>query len=224
MTLFVQSIHSVLLAELFLAIISSGFFFFELKTLNVNLQNKSTVELIGFLLSLNLTYFMRVIGILSDSIVIRTYLTGVIALIGGMLFIIWGVTLSESKRWKVNLSYTCLILGMILFLDGRYNNRMLFSRLGLIIMILGPLIIMTMIFRYVFSSSPYVRARHRLFVLTLSFLFYAIFEGFAVANLGSKNYLMAALFFILVLPWRFGMTLSIMLPPNLTNFLFKFIH
>jgi hypothetical protein len=140
-----------------------------------------------------------------------------------MLFVNWGsLVIGLSIEQKV--SYVSLLLfGLLGFIVGRLLEFNLIEQLSVFLLISPAIILMFKIFRFVFNNSPYIRARQRLFVLTVSFMFYAFFEAVAVSNMGIENFDRAAVFLLLTIPARVGITMSILLPARLTDALSKFI-
>lgn len=223
MITYLQSIDVILTAEVIILIFSTGLFLKEFSILKDVIDSSTTKSLVIMLVSIWLIALFRVIGILSDSILIRTYLSSVAALITAIAYIEWTNQIMDRKPKTRIFLFMTVILGMLSFISGRLLILHFLEIFGIVLIFTTITITMVSVLLYVFKKSPYVRARHRLFVLTISFILFCLFEALAIIQMGSGNYFNASLLFLAELPWRFGITLSILMPQKMMKTLMIFI-
>jgi hypothetical protein len=197
---------------------------YEIRSLKSVIFRKETLNLLGFLFSLTMMSITRVLGVMTSNILIRTYLTGIFGLVAMFFFVTWGNLIVHFDRKFNLLSVLFLLIGMTGFFYSRLDHSTIIEIISLLSLISVMLIIMGQIFSYIFKTSPYVRARQRLFLLSLSFFLHCIFEFFIVTLMGSDLYLQASLVILLTTLTRVGMTTSIILPLRITDVLSKFIR
>jgi len=128
-----------------------------------------------------------------------------------------------SKKIKI-ISLIILILGMLVFIIGRITHIPFLQIIGIAFLVFLSSFIIIRFFVFVFSSSPYVRARQRVLLISLGFLFLIILDGFGIIFLGNGFYFVASILFLFEIPFRILMTIGIELPINIQNYLKRFIH
>jgi len=214
-----QSLTVIQVSEFILLVTHLSLMYIEFKSLKKVLRANQTLSLIGFLFLFAMMRISRIVGIYTSNLLIRTYLTALLSIIAIALFINWGsIIIGISVRVRM-IFYVGLFIPLFIFIYSREMHYHGLESIILAIMIGIANIFMFLIFRFVFKTSPYYRSRHRLFLLTLSFFIYIIFEGLAVTSMGTGDYISASIFLLLTLPPRCGITISIILPDRLVEFL-----
>lgn len=224
MILITESIKIIQLTEIIILLLNLSLFYYEFLSLKPVLRNRVTLSLLGFLIMLMGLRITRITGIGLENIFIRTYLTAILGFFAGILFINWGSLVIGLSRRQKFVYFGMILVGLIGFVFSRFESIVILETLSVFWLITPTIILMIQIFRFVFKNSPYIRARQRLFVLSVSFLCYVVLEAIAVSNMGVGDFQVAAIYLFLTIPARIGIALSILLPTRLTNVLSKFIR
>lgn len=218
-----ESLNLIYYTEMILFLISLVLLSFEFSILRPVIKKKNTLYILGFLFAHISVYISRIIGIGSNSPLIRQYVSSVMGFFACIFMITWGSQMANLNNRITNVSFFSIFVGMLSFIFGRIINQESIEGFGLFLIMLTLIILLVNIFRYIFTKSPYIRARQRIFVMAFSFVILIFFEGLGVIYMGEGNFNLAAICFLIEIPFRFGITLSIYLPNSLVNILSKII-
>ncbi len=196
----------------------------EIKKMFSVIKNKTTVTLLGFLFFISIVNFCRVYGILFNKPFIRQFGSAFAGFISLLFFIAWGSMMLGLPKKVTRVEIIVVTVGIILFIIGRIYISNLLQSIGLISIISIILISMIKLIQYVFNRNPYARARQRIFILTVSFIFLTVFAGLGVILMSVGNFNLAPLMFLATIPFRIGITLSILLPKKLVNIVSKIVN
>ncbi len=218
-----SSLFLIYYVELMLFLLSIVLISFEVHSLRDVLNNKITLSLVGASLSITMMFITRAWGIYSYNPIMRQYGSAAFGLFTILLLSNWGLLMIQVPYKSRKVVFIAIIISMLIFVLGRLYKINIVQISGMIFLMLILVVIFIKMFSFVFKKSPYIRARQRIFLITCSFVFMIIFETVAVIFMGIQEFGMASLFFSLELPFRFGITLSILLPKNVTKILSKII-
>jgi hypothetical protein len=143
---------------------------------------------------------------------------------GGIFIIAWSLSISDSQGKSRSYQILLFVFGIVSFVVGRAFDQFVFEILGLIISMSTIIFVVVKMFTFAFRKSPYVKARQRVFAMMVGFIGFSIFEAAGVAAFGQGEYYLSAILFILELPFRLIIALSILLPRQFSDLLSKFIH
>ncbi|MHA2249108.1 MAG: hypothetical protein ACXAD7_02040 [Candidatus Kariarchaeaceae archaeon] len=214
----------ILIVEVFLFIVSLVFLMIEIKSMSAVLWNRKTLLLIGFLFTLSLAYFTRSTGIYTSNEDFRLFGPTISAIFGGVFIIAWTTSLVQMKPKIRYLLIYSFIGGLTLFILGRWGNIFFLELVGLILSMSVIIGVVLKMFFFSFQKSPYIKARQRIFGMMIGFIGFSLFEVAAVVAMNREMYLLSAFLFLLELPSRFVLTLSILLPQRVVEVMSKWIN
>lgn len=213
----------VFYTEIFRNIVGLLLLGYEINSLNLRSFQKTQWSLLFILVFHNFMYFFRALGILQDDIIIRQLGPTLSAFISAVLILYWtGEIIGYTRRFKLFFGIG-ITLSLSSFVIGRFAEIFEFVIIGLVGFVIFIVYFINKMLKFIRTSSPYVRARKRVFLMALAFVTMALFEGMGVATMYSENYEFSSLFFILELSARILMTLSIVLPIRVQTLLGRFI-
>ncbi len=210
--------------ELIIVIVGFSLFVIEFKKLfhSIKSDRKNSeiiISLLGILFFSNFIYLMRTIGIFTNNIAIRQLGAAVSVLITEIFLINWGsfaTNIRNDIRHTLSLG---ILIGSILFIVGTFFDNILFIVSGVLVLAVFPVGMIIWLFVYVFGKSPYIFAKQRIFLMSLSLSLIIVLEGFAVTILETNHYRLSTLIFLFELPVRILMTMSIILPKRIQKIL-----
>ncbi len=221
-------INSVLLpifaVESILCLLSLIFLIIELKSMSAVIFNRKTLLLIGFLISLTSAYLTRSIGIFFSHNGIRLFGPTLSAVFGGMFIIAWATSIVGIKREYQQFLVTSFVIGLFIFLTGRWLNNFILEFLGLIFSMTIIIGVILRMFFFAFQKSPYIKARQRVFGMMIGFIGFSIFEVFAVIAMSKEQFYLSAILFLFELPFRLILTMSILLPKRVIEIMSRWIN
>ena len=216
----------IFIIEMISTIFGFGLLIIEIRTLHPSFKSgnrRIILSLLGILVFTNFIHLIRAAGIYADNPSIRQIGAILSALLATSSLVIWGSYATKLNNKKRLVGLGGILLGTALYIVGVSINNLIVIILGVGFFSIIAIITVIFLFRFVFSETTYTFAKKRIFLMTLSISFIAIFEGLSVGMLNAENYVMATIFFGFEIPARILMTLSINLNEKIQGLL-SFIH
>lgn len=184
--------------------------------------NVSAWYLVGCYFGVMSVAFSRGLGILLGNISLRFYGALLSGLVTVVFYSLWGATqLGWSDRRK-RVVFSLTIVGGLSFALGRFYVWLALLGLG----ILGLIVIFTVIslLRYALQNLPYLIAHQRVKIITLGIIVLILFELSGVYFMKFELWLFAALLFFFRVIGLSIITLGVVFPESLQQFLKKRVN